>query len=238
MPVQSTTTANPAPDDGELARRIGRGDNTAFETVMRRHNGMLFRVARSILRDDAEAEDALQEAYIDAYRHIGKFRGDAKLSTWLTRIVINQALGRLRKHKRDSVVVPFTSLQSRDPEQEEPVLVNPTSESPENVAIRADIRRVLELKIDELPVAFRTVFIMREVEDMTVEETAACLSIPAATVRTRLFRARALLRESLVREMDTATVDVFPFAGERCDRVVARVLERLRTLGSAPASSD
>ena len=236
MPVQSTTTANLAPDDGELARRIGRGDNTAFETVMRRHNGMLFRVARSILRDDAEAEDALQEAYIDAYRHIGKFRGDAKLSTWLTRIVINQALGRLRKHKHDSVVVPFTTLQSRDPEQEEPVLADPTSESPESAAIRADIRRVLELKIGELPIAYRTVFIMREVEDMTVEETAACLSIPAATVRTRLFRARALLRESLVREIDMATVEVFPFAGERCDRVVAAVFERLRALGTAPAS--
>ena len=225
-------TSDLALDDIELARRIASGDNVAFETVMRRHNGMLFRVARSILKDDHEAEDALQEAYVDAYRQIAKFRGDAKLSTWLTRIVINEALGRLRKRKRDGVVVPLIAAQRDAQEREEPALDDRSSESPENAVLRSEVRRLLEQKVDKLPVAYRTVFIMREVEEMTVEETATCLSIPNATVRTRLFRARALLRESLARELDMATIGVFAFAGERCDRIVAGVLQRVRELVS------
>jgi len=220
-------------DDAELARCVAAREDGAFETLMRRHNGRLFRVARAILKDDAEAEDALQDAYIDAYRHIDGFRADAKMSTWLTRIVVNQALGRLRKQKRDGVVLPLTAPGRDDREQEGHAVADSRAESPEKAAIRADVRRVLERKLDELPVAFRTVFVMREVEEMTVDEVAACLSIPAATVRTRVFRARALLRESLAREFDTASVDVFGFAGERCDRIVASVLQRYRSVGSA-----
>jgi RNA polymerase sigma-70 factor, ECF subfamily len=228
-------TSDPALDDAELVRRTARNDEAAFEIIMRRHNGRLFRVARAILKNDAEAEDALQEAYIDAYRNIGKFRGDANLSTWLTRIVINQALGRLRRRKRDGVVVPFAMPQGSEQEHEEGAVADTRTDSPETAAMRADIRRLLEQKLDELPVAFRTVFIMREVEEMTVEETAACLSIPSATVRTRLFRARALLRESLARDVDMASAEVFAFAGERCDRIVARALERFRALAAAAA---
>ena len=199
----------------------------AFESLMRKHNGRLFRVARAILKDDAEAEDALQDAYLDAYRHIEDFRGGSQLSTWLTRIVINQALGRLRKQKRERVVVPFGRRRPGKSNDKQLDLPDEKGESPTNAALRAEVRRMLERRIDELPVAFRTVFVMREVEDMTVEETAACLSIPAATVRSRLFRARALLREALARDMDTATLDVFPFAGQRCDRIVAAVLRRI-----------
>jgi len=219
----------PAPDetDAELVRRVARQEHPAFETLMRRYNGKLFRIARAILKDDADAEDALQDAYLDAYRRIGAFRGDASLGTWLTRIVINQALMRLRKHKRDRVVVPFGGSNATEAEQPEAHVADDRSESPPTATLRAEIRKVLERRIDELPMAFRTVFILREVEDLTVEETAACLSIPAATVRTRLFRARALLREALARDLDTATGDVFSFAGERCDRVVAGVLSRL-----------
>ena len=230
QPVTSDATL----DDVELARRIGEGDHLAFETVMRRHNGMLFRVARSILKDDHEAEDALQDAYIDAHRQIRKFRGDSKLSTWLTRIVINEALGRLRKRKGDRVVVPLATASHDSPEHEVSNLGDPTSETPEHAVLRTELRRLLEEKIDRLPVAYRTVFIMREVEEMTVEETAACLAIPDATVRSRLFRARALLRESLARELDMATVDVFAFAGERCDRIVAGVLTRVREFRLEP----
>ena len=213
-------------DDAELAGRIARRDPAAFEVLMRRHNGKLFRVARAILKDDAEAEDALQEAYLDAYRHIGDFRGGARLTTWLTRIVINHALMRLRKHKHDRIVVPFAEGRSDEPEPAEADVADERSESPPGATLRAEIRRALERRIDELPTAFRAVFVMREVEDMTVEETAECLGVPAATVRTRLFRARALLRESLARDMDMAIVDVFGFAGERCDRIVANVLAR------------
>jgi RNA polymerase sigma-70 factor (ECF subfamily) len=223
-----------AVDDAELVGRIAGHDQAAFEVLMRRHNGRLFRVARAILKDDAEAEDALQDAYLDAYRHIDDFHGGARLSTWLTRIVINQALMRLRKHKRDRIVVPFGDGSGTEPDQAEADVADERSESPPGATLRAEIRRALERRIDELPTAFRTVFVMREVEDMTVDETAECLSIPAATVRTRLFRARALLREALARDMDMATVDVFGFAGKRCDRIVAGVLER--ALALAPGS--
>src|SRR5450755_1678260 len=239
MPIQPTPLTprpNSAVDDAELVVQVARRDQAAFEMLMRRHNGRLFRVARAILKDDAEAEDTLQEAYLDAYRHIDEFRGEARLSTWLTRIVINQALMRLRKHKRDRVVVPIGAVAranpAGEPDQAEAAVADEHSESPPAATLRAEIRRALERRIDELPTAFRTVFVMREVEDMTVEETADCLSIPAATVRTRLFRARALLREALARDMDMATVDVFSFAGERCDRIVAGVLARSRALAS------
>jgi RNA polymerase sigma-70 factor, ECF subfamily len=228
MPVQPEQFAQTgAADDSRLVARIARHDHAAFEALMRRHNGKLFRVARAILRDDAEAEDALQDAYLDAYRHIEDFRGGSQLATWLTRIVVNHALMRLRRQKRDRVVVPIGGQRSGDSDQPEMEVADRQSESPSAATLRGEIRRVLERRIDELPVAFRTVFVMRDVEDMTVQETADCLSIPSATVRTRLFRARALLREALERDIDTATLDVFGFAGTRCDRIVAAVLERI-----------
>jgi RNA polymerase sigma-70 factor (ECF subfamily) len=219
--------------DVELASRIAGRDQVAFETLMRRNNGKLFRVARAIVKDDAEAEDVLQDAYLEAFRQIGEFRGEAQLSTWLTRIVINQALMRLRRQKRERVVVPFRAGTDRAVERgpHESEIVDEKAESPTDASMRAQARRMLERRIDELPVAFRTVFVMREVEDMSVEETAACLGIPPATVRTRLFRARALLRESLARELDAATVDVFGFAGARCDRVVEKTLSMLNAEG-------
>ena len=233
MPAAPTAT-NLAVDDAALAARIAGADHRAFETLMRRHNARLFRVARAILKNDDEAEDALQEAYLAAYRHIGDFRGGALLTTWLTRIVVNEALGRLRAQKRHRVVVPFNdSATTAESDPVEHDVIDHQVELPETAALRAEVRRALERRIDELPVSFRTVFVMREVEDMTVEETADLLSIPAATVRTRLFRARALLREALARDMDMVTVDVFGFAGDRCDRIVANVLARAR-----PSSED
>ena len=221
-------------NDAELVARIGRRDQAAFEILMRRYNGKLFRVARAIVRDDAEAEDALQDTYLEAYRRIGSFRGESQLVTWLTRIVINQALMRLRRQKRDRVVVPFSGGRGANPKHPDMPsdMADARVESPPDATMRAEVRRMLERRIDELPVAFRTVFVMREVEDLSVEETAAALSIPAATVRTRLFRARALLREALARDMDSATVEVFQFDGERCDRIVASVLTRVSATAS------
>jgi RNA polymerase sigma-70 factor (ECF subfamily) len=210
-----------------LASGEPEGDERDFERVMRRHNRMLFRIARSILNDDAEAEDALQEAYLAAFRNIASFEGSAKMSTWLARIVINEALGRLRKRARAGVVVPFAAAEPGEACREEEAMADPTAEPPEAAAMRGELRRFLERRIDELPAQFRTVFILRDVEEMTVEETAECLDIPAATVRTRAFRARALLRESLARDIDFATLRAFEFAGERCDRIVAAVLVRL-----------
>jgi RNA polymerase sigma-70 factor (ECF subfamily) len=222
----------PAPADAAcsadmaLARRIAAGDAVAFERLMREMNRKLFRVARSILDDDSEAEDALQEAYVTAYGEMASFRGASKLSTWVTRIVINESLGRLRKHKRQARVLVF-SHDALEPAGQEVSLMDSKSATPEEAAARSEIRAVLERKIDELPMAFRTVFMMREIEEMTVEETAECLGIPEATVRTRLFRARALLRDSIAREIDMATADAFAFLGARCDRIVAAVLQRV-----------
>jgi RNA polymerase sigma factor (sigma-70 family) len=220
--------SNSAARDMALVERIGGGDHAAFESLMRTYNGKLFRIARAILKDDQDAEDALQDAYLEAYRHLDEFRGASELSTWLTRIVVNQALMRLRKEKRRSSIVPFRTGTSTDAESPETQVPDITSESPSAAAIRGETRRILERRIDELPASFRTVFIMREVEDMGVDEIAECLSISPATVRTRVFRARALLRAALARDIDLATGDVFAFAGARCDRIVAVVLRRLR----------
>jgi RNA polymerase sigma-70 factor (ECF subfamily) len=223
-------TPRPAPavdDSSSLVQRIARQDKAAFETLMRQHNGKLYRVARSILKDESEAEDALQDAYLDAYRHIADFRGGSELSTWLTRIVINHSLMRLRKKKRDRVVVPFGTPREGESRPTDLDVADDRIESPPAATLRAEVRRLIERRLDELPVAFRTVFILRDVEGMSVQEAADCLSIPPATVRTRLFRARALLREALARDVDSATLDVFGFAGARCDRIVAAVLARL-----------
>ena len=198
---------------------------------MRRFNQKLFRVARSILKNDADAEDALQEAYLQAYRRMGDFRGESQLGTWLTRIVINQALMRLRAGRRDRDVLPFTRADGSDMPDLTEAIADEAVESPPDAAFRAEIRRMLEHHIDALPLPMRTVLVMRDVEDMSVQETADSLGIPAATVRTRLFRARAMLRERLARDSDTATLDLFGFDGARCDRIVSAVLARVRAAG-------
>ena len=196
-----------------------------FEQLMRRHNRMLFRTARAILRDDAEAEDALQEAYLRAYRSMDSYRGEAQVSTWLVRIVVNEALGRRRKDLRRAEIVPIHGGPEEHEGEEEIRMSN--QDRPENAAERQQMRRLLEAKIDELPEAFRLVFVLRAVEEMSVEETAAALGIPEPTVRTRYFRARSQLREALSQEIDLAIDDAFAFAGERCDRIVANVMQRL-----------
>jgi RNA polymerase sigma-70 factor, ECF subfamily len=227
--MQTVDAAHDSPDEIDLAPGVA-DSHRAFEKLMRSHNRRLFRVARAILKDDSQAEEALQESYLAAYTQMSTFRGDSKLGTWLTRITINECLQRLRKERKHDVVVPFAPTD----DQEHAMIAEPESASPENSAMRSELRALLERKIDELPLAFRTVFIMREVEEMTVEETAQCLAIPEATVRSRLFRARALLRESLARDMDTATPDVFAFGGDRCDRIVANVLKHLPDSDSPP----
>ena len=195
---------------------------------MRRHNTRLFRAARAILKDDAEAEDALQDAYLEAYRHIGEFRGDSQLSTWLTRIVITRALMRLRKEKRHRNVVSIDSRETPDGDRLEADVQDESAEPPVETVWRGELRKVIEARIDDLPLPFRTVFVLREIEDMTAAETAEALGIPEATVRSRHFRARAMLRASIARDVDVAAADAFSFDGERCDRIVGNVLARLR----------
>jgi RNA polymerase sigma-70 factor (ECF subfamily) len=212
--------------DAALARRVAAGERAAFVAMMRRYNQTLFRTARSILKDDAEAEDAVQEAWLSAHRSIGGFRADAKLSTWLVRIVANEAFARLRKRRRHGEVVPLR-LDADGDDSMETTMGDQPSDRPDGQALRSELRRLLEARIDELPSAFRAVFVLRAVEDMSVEEVAASLGIPAATVRSRFFRARGLLRDALASEIDFDVEDLFAFAGARCDRIVAGVIARL-----------
>ena len=234
VPVTQLAALSATTPDAELASRAAAGETRAFERVMRRYNQLLFRTARSILRNDVETEDALQEAYLLAWRAIGSYRADAKLSTWLVRIVINQALARLRR--RSAQVIPLdTAMEPIDPELREALEDDP-DQRPEPRAQRAEMRRLIESRIDLLPEAFRIVFVLRAVEEMSVEEVAAALELPEATVRTRFFRARGLLRESLSRDVDVALGDAFSFAGERCDRIVAGVLARIAADRESPRS--
>lgn len=212
-------------DDLALARGVAAGNQAAFEQIMRRYNRRLYRLARATLRDDAEAEDALQDAYIAAFRNLHSYKGDAALCTWLSRLVLNECLGRLRRTARRNNIAPIFS----PPNQESlDTMATSTLESPEATTMRAQMRTVIEHKIDGLPEALRLVFVLRSIEELSVEETAACLDLSEATVRTRHFRARSLLRESLACEVDVAERDVFEFGGEHCDRIVAAVLARIQ----------
>lgn len=225
LSAQTGTTVNPDAE-AALLERILAGDSAAFAELMRKYNRRLYRVARSVLRDDTEAEDALQDAYLQAYRALPNFRSQSSLGTWLTRIVVNAALAHRRKAWRMAEVIELSA---------EPIVDNlpsPTqspeaSDHPERAALRAQTRRLVEAKIDGLPESFRTVFVLRALEELSVEETSDTLGIPEATVRSRYFRARGMLREALASEIDMAFEDTFAFDGERCDRIVHTVLRRL-----------
>jgi RNA polymerase sigma-70 factor (ECF subfamily) len=187
---------------------------------------------RSVLKSDADTEDAVQDAYLAAWRALGTFRGDSKLSSWLVRIALNEAFKRIRR--RASNVVTFGSGTEPGEEGPEAAMAADDDERPDMAASRAEMRRLMEARIDQLPDLFRTVFMLRAVEEMPVEEVAALLEIPETTVRTRFFRARAQLRESLSRDMDFALEDAFSFAGVRCDRIVAKVLATITPDGTHP----
>ena len=221
----------PALADSELVTRVKDGDAAAMEALMRRHNRTLFRTARAILHDDTEAEEAVQEAYLQAFRAIDGFRGESSYSTWLVRIVANQALMRRRRNVRRAQVLPMDAHVGEDlaTDHEEPA-----GQGPEREAMIGEVRRLLEKRIDALPDLYRVVFVLRAVEELSVEETALALGLPEATVRTRHFRARGLLRGSLAADMDHALEEVFGFAGVRCDRIVERVIAAI-TAPSAEA---
>jgi RNA polymerase sigma-70 factor (ECF subfamily) len=215
--------------DAELALLAAQGNGAAFRAIMRRHNQLLFRTARAIARSDEEAEDITQEAWLRAWRALAGFRAESKLSTWLVRIAVNEALGRLRR--RQARIIPLeAAMMSTDHDMQSALSESP-DRGPDKTVERSQIRALIEARIDLLPEAFRTVFMLRAIEEMSVDEVAEVLEIPAATVRTRYFRARALLREGLAQEVDFAIGDAFGFAGERCDRIVAAVLARARVEG-------
>ena len=223
MSAQPAVTVPGPQSEPELVERARRGDAAAIEVLVRRNNRMLFSTARAILRDDAAAEDVVQETYLKAFRALATFRGESSFSTWLVRIAANQALMRLRRETRANKVIPIDYQNGASLMEG----VEDEAAGPERAAMGAQMRGLLERRIDELPDLYRAVFVMRAVEEMSVEETGAALGLPEATVRTRFFRARALLRGALEQEIDFAMKDAFAFDGERCDRIVSEVLAGL-----------
>jgi RNA polymerase sigma-70 factor (ECF subfamily) len=219
--------------DTDLVGFARLGDHGAFRAIMTRCNQRLFRIARAVMRDEAEAEDVLQEAYTRAFAAIAGFRGEAGIATWLTRIVLNEAHGRLRRRRT------LVELDEVETAQESAQLLNfpgvAKSSDPEADAARAQIRRILERAVDDLPEAFRLVFILREVEELSVEETAAHLSLKVETVKTRLHRARRRLREALDAQLADVMVGAYPFLGARCTRITEAVLVRMAGGAGQPA---
>lgn len=215
----------------ELAARARAGDAAAFELIMRRHNTLLFRTARGVVADDAEAQDVVQETYLRAFTSLDSFRGDAALGTWLARIAINVALDLQRKMGRQ-VRIDDTQDLTAEPSPEHMMSFSAApSERPDATAERAQMRQLLQSAIEQLPPIYRSVFILRAIEEMSVDETAFCLQVSADVVKTRYLRARALLRDCLGAQIEAHANEVFAFAGERCDAVVRNVLAGLQKQG-------
>lgn len=213
----------------ELARR---NEGRAFEALMRRYNRRLFRVARSVLRDESAAEDAVQEAYIRAFTHLDRYRPTGKFGAWLTRIALNEALMLRRRMRTDTV-----SLDAMDEATLTGARASVADADSSSDGVDALIaRQLLEQAIDALPAAFRTVFVLRMVEQLSISETAACLSLNSATVKTRLYRAQRRLRAELSRRLTREQLNVFEFDGPRCDRIVTAVFARLRSV-AVPAQA-
>ena len=226
MPQAPITALAPAgSDDAELVRRALARDEAAVRAIMQANNRRLYRLARGILRDDAEAEDVVQDTYVRAFTHLEQFRGDSSLSTWLSRIAMNEALGRLRRQRPS---VELNTLPEGSVEAEIiPFPLTPAADDPEKSMARREIQTVVEAAIDELPELFRLVFIARVVEGMSVEETADTLELRPETVKTRLHRARAMLRDNVEKKIGPLVMEAFPFAGRRCDSLTEAVLKRL-----------
>jgi RNA polymerase sigma-70 factor (ECF subfamily) len=226
MPTSVVEAGNPRPDwstltDDLLVERIRAGESALFEVLMRRYNQRLYRVARAILRDESEAEDVMQHAYVAAYTHIETFAGRARFSTWLTKIAVYEALARARRRQREAVAAPQRAGEDAMS------LLTSSAPDPEKEALTRELRALLESAIEALPPRYRAVFVLREVEGLDTAETAACLDVSENVVKTRLHRARALLRKALFQRAGLAGSAAFPFHLSRCDRVVAGVFGRL-----------
>lgn len=216
-------------EDAALVALVQAGDREAFRQVMRRCNQRLYRVVRGVVDDDTEAEDVVQEAYVHAYAHIGGYRGDASLATWLARIALNEAYGRLRRRRQTMDIEQVEAVAAASGR----VVAFPNrfgGEDPAAAAAREQLRRLLEHAVDALPEAFRVVFVLRDVEGCSVEETADTLGLRSETVKTRLHRARRLLRNALHDNVAASLSDAFPFLGARCERMTEAVLARFDAL--------
>jgi RNA polymerase sigma-70 factor (ECF subfamily) len=209
--------------DPELTLRARARDEVAIRVLMQRYNRRLFRIARGVLRNDAEAEDVVQEAYVRAFTRLAEFRGDSSFGTWVSRITYNEALGRLRRQR------PTTDLAILDNMKQADIIPFPsTAIDPERTMAQREVQKLLENAIDDLPEDFRSVLISRVVEGLSIEDTATVLGIKPQTVKTRLHRARKLLHDALDRHLAPGLTDLFPFGGMRCERMTEHVLRRLR----------
>lgn len=211
--------------EAELARRAAQGDAAAFRAIMQRSNRRLYRIARAVVNDDSEAEDVVQEGYVRAFAALADFRGDSSLATWLSRIVLNEAMGRLRRRRP---TVDVAAVESR--QMQAAVIAFPLASrepDPERAMAQRQIQALLESAIDELPDPFRTVLVARAVEGMSIEETAELFGVKPETVKTRLHRARQLLRDALEKQIGPVLMDAFPFDGRRCERMTQDVLARI-----------
>lgn len=222
MPWTTTASAVPSGED-DLIRRARARDEAAIRAILQANNRRLFRIARGILRNDSEAEDVVQDTYVRALTHLGEFRGQSSLSTWLVRIAMNEAMGRLRGARP---ALPLDE-QREDKSGAEVIEFRATSNDPEKSVAQRQIQAVVEQAIDDLSEPFRLVFIARVIEEMSIDETADLLGLKPETVKTRLHRARGMLRENVEKEIGPVLLDAFPFAGQRCERLTDAVLRRL-----------
>lgn len=211
----------PGPTDGEIVTRIVQGDHALFELLMRRHNRRIFRTVLAILGSERDVEDVMQQAYVASFRHLDQYRGDAAFSTWLTRIAANEAIQHRRRLGRGPKLVAV---------EESPVVETDRGRSPEEHAMNDELRRALEAELLSLPDDYRSVLILRDVEGLSTIDAAGILGVTEGVVRTRLHRARAMMRERLTRRTAEGLGSVWPFAGERCDRVVAAVMTKISIL--------
>jgi RNA polymerase sigma-70 factor (ECF subfamily) len=226
MQASTAPKATPAAaGDAELVKRALARDEAAVRDIIRANNRRLYRLARGILRNDGEAEDVVQETYVRAFTRLNDFRGESSLSTWLSRIAMNEALGRLRR-QRPGVEISSLPQGTLEAQIIQFPLMSATDD-PEKSMAQREIQHVVEGAIDELPEPFRIVFITRVLEGMNVEETAEILDLKPETVKTRLHRARAMLRENVEKKIGPVVMEAFPFAGRRCDRLTEAVLMRL-----------
>lgn len=225
------------PSNLRLMAGLRLGEARAMEAIMRRHNRMLFRLARAILKDEAEAEDVVQETYLRAFTHAEQCAHPERLAGWLAQIARNEALQRRRTMRRVVSLFEFAAgirAELTEPQGEEAA---GAPELPENLVLGKEVRQLLERAIDSLPEMYREVFILHGVEQLSTADTARCLGINQATVKTRFFRARKRLRRTLTRSIGAQVGNLFPFGGERCDRIVAEVMRRIRASPTSQAQS-
>ena len=217
--------------DAEVVALVRAGEVGLFELLMRRYNQRLFRLIRSVNTDDMEAEDVLQDAWVHAFEHLGQFEGRSSFATWVTKIALHGALRREQKRKR------LVALEDAEGEMTaEAELVSATADDPEKQAIQEEVKQALRSAVDHLPGTYRSVFMLREIEQMSTAETAECLNLSEEAVKTRLYRSRSLLRRELEHHLGAATSECYPFLGHRCDRTVAIVMERIRSHGTTASA--